>query len=34
VGSRPISVAELKSAHESWFPSYMAGREAGPGEEA
>ena len=33
-GSRPISVTELKNAHESWFPSYMAGYDAGPGEEA
>ena len=25
-GSRAISVAELKSAHESWFPRFMDGK--------
>ena len=34
VGSGPISVAELEDAHESWFPSFMAGHDAGPDEEA
>ncbi|WP_375597063.1 phosphoribosylformylglycinamidine synthase subunit PurL [Devosia sp. Naph2] len=24
-GARPVSVATLKEAHESWFPSFMAG---------
>jgi phosphoribosylformylglycinamidine synthase II len=27
-GVGPISVAELRDAHESWFPSYMAGPDA------
>jgi phosphoribosylformylglycinamidine synthase len=24
-GSQSISVAELRDAHEGWFPAYMAG---------
>jgi phosphoribosylformylglycinamidine synthase len=24
-GTRPLLVSELRAAHESWFPSYMAG---------
>ncbi len=32
-GAGPISVAELIDAHESWFPAYMAGAGAQPGEE-
>jgi phosphoribosylformylglycinamidine synthase II len=27
-GEEPIAVAALRSAHESWFPDYMAGRAA------
>ena len=24
--ARPVAVAELKDAHETWFPQFMAGR--------
>lgn len=29
-GEETISVAELKAAHEGWFPAYMASQPAAP----
>ena len=26
--ARPVSIAELKAAHEGWFPEFMAGEIA------
>ena len=33
-GVGPISVAELRDAHEGWFPAFMAGPDRMPEEEA
>ena len=30
LGSEAISIAQLRSAHESWFPAYMGGKEIPP----
>jgi phosphoribosylformylglycinamidine synthase subunit PurL len=30
LGSEAISIAQLRSAHESWFPAYMGGEEIPP----
>jgi len=30
IGSEAISIAQLRSAHESWFPAYMGGEEIPP----
>ena len=27
-GETPVAVTELKSAHETWLPAYMAGKAA------
>jgi len=34
LGVGPISVAELRDAHEGWLPAYMAGPDAMPEQEA
>jgi phosphoribosylformylglycinamidine synthase subunit PurL len=34
LGAGPISVAELRDAHEGWLPAYMAGPDAMPEREA
>ena len=33
-GEEPLAIAELRQAHESWLPDYMAGRNEGPAAEA